>query len=201
MVHVLEFIEKDPKYYIAKYCSYDGTKFGIIIISFAVVEWFKSAAVGSKSNYDMTIGKNTTKVFVEKIANKKGNAYMKLSFNNDILYIPENKFPNIKYKKFCFQNFIERKIFNGNGQLEYHSYRFLGNYDIKNQALYDINKMGFKFAKMYKKYFMQDKILTDTSRVLEPFHENIIYEHEYLFRTEDNGVSSYIFSVITIERK
>lgn len=205
----LDLIDKTRNGYIVRYCTRNLDKYGSIVIPNKIYNWYINA-IPFETNTYIAKRKNKegeTKITITKNPESNYNKFnktgyrMKIEFNDNVIYVSDNKFNNtIKY--YSFQILIDIKVLDGNGQLLYHKYKLLKNYDTRSKAVYYAGKYAYNFARIYKKYFIDDKVTYNVlSKKLEVFHEDIIYEHEYLFRTTDgNGISIYTFTILSIEK-
>lgn len=198
-VLILDLIDKLPKRYIIRYC--DGgvhPLYGIIQLPTRIYKWFKDADINSETSFRLK-PESTIHYITKIMAHNK--QYMKIQFSDNVLYIPDSKFSKIA-KSYCYQVYIDCKVYNSAGQFMYHKYKFLNNYDTKSKAIYYTNKYKRKFSAIYKKLLMTDRVLYNgINSSLQVYHENMIYEHEYLFNNKNgDGTSSYTFTIISIQK-
>lgn len=196
---ILDLIDKTPDRYIIRYCTGDNIPlYGAMLLPMKIYNWYKSADISDTTTYKMKSSGDTEYTVTKLLL--KNRIHMKIEFSDYVIYIPDRKFIKIA-KCFCYQVYINAKIFDSNGKLSYHKYKFLNNYDTKSKAVYFTDKFEYKFSSIYKKYLIKDTILYNSIDYLEVFHENIIYEHEYIFNNKDgNGVGSYTFTIISIQK-
>ena len=205
---ILDFIDKCSKGYIVFYTNKNNTKRGNILIPYNIFKQSKNAKLWSSNAYTIHLTKSTKddiKVTVQKVPfyrNRYPERYsLKLVFNNKELYVPDSILDK-KAKSYCFQTSVDIKVYDAIGQLVCSNYKLLKNYDTKSKAAYMINKFGNQFARLYDKWLITDKIGYDISNnIFELFHSDLIYEHEFMFKTKDGtGIAIYNFAVNTVEK-
>ena len=195
---IVELIDKIPKGFIIL-CS-DGlhTPEKSIMIPNNIYNWYKDADIYDSTSYilkSLSSPDICTEVYVTKLQKS-----MKIKFGEDTVSVPDKEFIKI-YKAFCFQTFLDIKLFDGNSRIYDHSYRFLKNYDTRSKAFYFIDKFAIKFAYFYKRWFIDCNAVYDGLSNLEVFHGDVIYECEYKFKTRDgNGTAVYTFSIVSVEK-
>lgn len=203
---ILDFVDKCNKGYIIFFTNRSNTEKGNILLPYTIVKQSKTANAWSSNSYTIHLTKNSKNdinVTVQKVPfYSKQNGYsLKLVFNGKELYVPD-KVLNKKAKLYCFQSSIDVKVYDNTGQLICTNYKLLKNYDTKSKAVYMTNKFGSLFAGLYDKWLITDKIGYDISNNLfELFHGDLIFEHEFIFKTKDSiGIAIYTFAVNIIEK-
>lgn len=203
----LDLIDKSQDRYIIRY--YDNTQklYKALVLPINIYNKYKSSSVGDnpivykmKRQYDSDYI-NIVITKIKSLNYNDRNSYMKIEFSDSVLYIPDSKFIKIA-KTYCFQTFVDIKLINGNGQVNYHNYRFLKNYDTRSKAIYFMDKFACRFPMFYKKWFIRDEVVYDImDEALEIFNGSILYEHEYIFKCRDgNGTAVYTFTILSIEK-
>lgn len=202
----LDLIDKVKGNYIIKYHTCRLDEYGTVILPISIYDWYNSAKLFEHESYTIcNYEKNMDIIITKEMAPdyyKHPKRYrMKLEFNNNVLYISDSKFNNTN-KSYCFQTFVDIRILDGASRLVFHDYRFLHNYDTRIKAKYYLNKFANNFSKFYKKYFIGcDVIYDSTLEALEVFHEDIMYEHGYIFKTnQPNETAIYTFRILSIEK-
>lgn len=203
---ILELLDKIAKGYII-YCHSDSVSSSIIKEEYIFLpnefyKWYKLASVGDCTYYRLEKSKcKYINITITKLISYHNEYCMELEFDDCIVIIPDNKF-NKETKFYCFQTFVDYKVFDGNSQLIDHGYKFLKNYDTRSKAFYYIDKFIFGFKKFYKEYFIIDKIEFNTvTKALELFHGDILYEQTLTFKNRDgNGVTTYTFMIVSVEK-
>lgn len=196
---ILDLIDKTSNGYIVRYCTIDNMKYGVMYLPTKIYSWFNSAPIESSNTYKVKYDTDTKITVTKELLSN--NCYMKIEFADNVLYIPNSEFNKIA-KSYCFQTFVDIKVLDDNGQLEYHDYKFLKNYDTRSKAVYFIDKFSEKFKLFYNKWFIHDKITYDiVNKALELFSNGLIYEHEYVFKNKyENGIVLYTFMIISVEK-
>jgi hypothetical protein len=206
---ILDFVEKFSKGYIIHYIDYssDYSK-GSIFLPNKILNEYASAEIKSKCKYKIRFLKRTkyedVSVTVTKInsPNKSKERYIKLEFNDSVLYAPY-KLLNKNTKSYCFQAFIDINIYDNNGLLLYRSYKFLKNYDTRSKAKYYIRKYAKRFGNIHKKWYINDTVEHDlTDDIIELFNGDMIYSHSYAFNCKNsNNIAIYTYTIMSIERE
>lgn len=207
---ILDLIDRHHDGYIIQCNNIKLNKYHVLYLPMSIYNWYTNDAMPFESTtYSTKINKDDkyTDVTITKEMELNYNQLnpsgwrMKIEFKNNLLYISDNKFIKVS-KSYCFQTFVDIKIFDGNSRLTHHNYKFLKNYDTKSKAVYFINKFAHRFSLIHKKYLKGNKVTFDiVLPSIVPFHSDIIYEHEYMYRTKDgNGTALYKFTIVVIEK-
>lgn len=201
---LLDLIDKTQKGYIIRYYAMDNSKYGAIMLPIKIYEWYEYADISESNTYNIRQTKESKYVKItitKKLSPYNNLCYMKINFSNNVLYIQDTEFGKMA-KAYCFQTYIDIKVYDGNSRLNYHNYRFLKNYDTRSKAAYFMDKYAHKFSLLYNKWFISDEVTYNViNKALEPFNNNIIYEHEYIFRPkEGNGFAVYTFTIVSVEK-
>ena len=190
---MLELVDKVSDGYIIYYSSYNDVRNFIFLPS----EIYKKLHNLKGIEYEVKIND----IIMRPTVLLEGDKYV-FEIGDDILSVPRIKLENKKYKAYCFQAYIDIQVIDRYGQMIGHSYRFLKNYDTKFKARYYTDKFSFKFAKLFKQYFIRDEIVHDlTNQNNELFNNDIIFEHKYVFYNKEfNGTVVYSFNILSIEK-
>lgn len=200
MRYYVDFIDKDHGDYIIKcVCEkHDGKFWQTLMITSEIYKWFVNAKINDKANYKQKQKNQIIIIYLTKLS-KNGKLILRAEFGDNVVDIDEIRFKK-RAKVYRYQLAVDIKVFDGLNNFESYNYRFLKNYSTKSKACYYCDKIGHNFAKMYKKYFIDDQISVNTTDTLDLFQENLIYSHEYIFNCKDNpGTAYWQFMIIQVE--
>ena len=191
---MLELIDKVKDGYIIYYSDFTNRVRDFVFFPYIICDKLKTS---KGMQYEVNVNGKISRVTVLLNNNK----YI-FELGDDILSIPAIKFDNNKYKAYTFQTYINIQIMDSFDQVIGNSYRFLKNYDTKFKARYYTDKFSFKFANLYKKYFIGSEVVHDLiNSNNELYNGDIVFEHNYLFHLKNfNGRVMYSFIIVSVEK-